>query len=214
MNLKEAFRYQNHLNRLLDEAEAILKRDKYVTKVTQTHLRHKVMAEAEDETIIDTPDTDYAEQITEIVGLAMFLLNQRAELSCAIRKAKQALEIDFDSEVSLNGDRQELASIFKHMAEIRSSEVTIPNGGSGFRFNAEGNQVMYRCDLKQVTTINFDRNKVRSYTSALHRKSDEISTELDRCLVNSNVAYDPPFDVNDSFAEVLTWFIDKECSTA
>ena len=116
MNLKEAFRYQNHLNRLLDEAEAILQRDKYVTKVTQTHLRHKVMVEADAEAIIDTPDTDYAEQITAIVGLAMFLLNQRAELSYAIRKAKQALVIDFDSEGSLNSERHALASIFKHMA--------------------------------------------------------------------------------------------------
>jgi hypothetical protein len=73
----------------------------------------------------------------------------------------------------------------------------------GYKFNAEGNQVSYRCDLKKVTTINFDRNKVRSYTAFLNRKADQISAELDKCMVNTEVSYEPPFDVNDTFAEVL-----------
>ena len=51
MNLKEAFRYQNKLQALLDEAQGILDCDSNVTNVANTYLRHKVMAEAEDETI-------------------------------------------------------------------------------------------------------------------------------------------------------------------
>ena len=47
MNLKEAFRYQNKLQALLDEAQGILDCDANVTKVANTYLRHKVMAEAE-----------------------------------------------------------------------------------------------------------------------------------------------------------------------
>lgn len=46
MNLKEAFRYQNKLQSLMDEAQGILDRDANVTKVENTYLRHKVMAEA------------------------------------------------------------------------------------------------------------------------------------------------------------------------
>ena len=84
----------------------------------------------------------------------------------------------------------------------------IPNGGTGYRFNAEGNQVSYRCDVKKVTTINYDRNKVRSHVAALNRKSDAISVELDRSMVNSVVDYDAPFDVNDSFADVFESFLD------
>ena len=49
MNLKEAFRYQNKLQSLLDEAQGILDCDANVTKVANTYLRHKVMPEAEDE---------------------------------------------------------------------------------------------------------------------------------------------------------------------
>ena len=208
MNLKEAFRYQNKIQRLMDDAHSILSRDRNITKVENTHLRHKVMAEVEDETTVDTPDTEYAEQITNVAILLMYLLDLREKLSAAIRAAKQGLAIDFDGEVSLNSKRQDYAKLFKHMGEIRSSEVIMPGMGSGYRFNAEGNQVTYRCDLKKVTTINFDRTKVRSYATGLSKKADQVSAELDKSMVNTDVAYEAPFDVNDTFAEVLQWHID------
>lgn len=58
MNLKEAFRYQNKLQSFLDEAQSILDRDANVTRVENTYLRHKVMAEAEDETVLAVPEKD------------------------------------------------------------------------------------------------------------------------------------------------------------
>ena len=58
MNLKEAFRYQNKLQSFLDEAQSILDHDANVTRVENTYLRHKVMAEAEDETVLAVPEKD------------------------------------------------------------------------------------------------------------------------------------------------------------
>jgi hypothetical protein len=52
MNLKEAFRYQNKLQHLMDEATDILSDDRNITKTQNTHLRSKVMAEAENETTV------------------------------------------------------------------------------------------------------------------------------------------------------------------
>ena len=203
MNLKEAFRYQNKLQWLMTEAEEILRRDRNVVKVEQTALLHKVNPDAVDETTIEPADTVYADQITDIAVLLMFLLGEQERLSRAIREAKKAMDMDFDGEVSLNTRRQELASIFRNMVQLRSSETVISGGGVGYKFNAEGNQVSYRCDLKTVTTINFDRSKIRSYAAALSRKADEISADLDKRMVNTEVSYEPPFDVNDTFAEVL-----------
>ena len=205
MNLKEAFRFQNKIQNLMTEAEVILNRDKNVTRVENTALRHKVNPEAEDETTVEMPDTEYAEQINEVVVFLMFLLSERERLSNAIRVAKQGMDIDFDGEVSLNAKRQQIAGIFRHMGEIRSSENIYSGAGTGYKFNAEGNQVSYRCDLKKVTTINFDRNKVRSYATGLNKKADQVSAELDKSLVNTEVTFEPPFDVNDTFAEVLAW---------
>lgn len=77
------------------------------------------------------------------------------------------------------------------------------NGGVGYRFNNEGNQVSYRCDVKRVTTINFDRNKIRKMCANLSKKSDETSATLDAALVNTPVEYEAPFNVNETFAEAF-----------
>lgn len=210
MNLKEAFRFQNKLGTLMDEAQSILGRDANITKVENTYLRKKVFDGAENETVIDTPPTEFADRITEMVGFLMHLMEQREKLSKAIHAAKNALPIDMDSEVGLNAKRQEVARVLKRMADVRNSEVVITGGGTGYRFNQEGNQVSYRCDVKRVTTINFDRKVARNFAAEMNRKADVISAELDRCLVNSEVAYEAPFDVNDSFAEIFGAYAESQ----
>ena len=209
MNLKEAFRYQNKLQRLMDEAEGILCRDRNVVKIENTALLHKVNPDATDEVTMELPDTEYAEQITQVATLLMVLLEQRRLLGYAIRNAKAGLALDFDGEVSLNGKRQTISNVLRHMSEIRSSETLLPGAGTGYKFNAEGNQVSYRCDLKRVTTINFDRTKIRNLATGLSQAADRISAQLDACLVNTLVDYQPPFDVNDSFQDVMQWHLEQ-----
>ena len=210
MNLKEAFRYQNKLQSFMDEAQGILDRENNITKVENTYLRHKVMPEAEDEKVLIIPETEYGEQITDIARFLLNLLDEKKTLFAAIRKAKDALDIDMDSEVSLNAARQSVARTFKHMNDLRSSEQTISNGGTGYRFNAEGNQISYRCDVKRVTTINYDRNVIRTELGKLNKCADETSAKLDLCLVTSKVEYEAPFDVNASFAEAFEAFTGNE----
>ena len=139
------------------------------------------------------------------VGAVLKLDKQKA-----IHSAKNALPIDMDSEVGLNAKRQEIARVLKHMTDVRNAEVVINGGGTGYRFNQEGNQVTYRCDVKRVTTINFDRKVVRNLAAEMNRRADLISAELDRCMVNSEVAYEAPFDVNDSFSEIFDAFADAQ----
>ena len=208
MNLKEAFRFQNKLQSMMDEAQSILGSTANITKVQNTYLRKKVMTEAENETTIDAPATEYSEQITLVAEFLLHLLSEREKLSVAIFQAKAGLNLPagLDGEVSLNSKRQEVAGLFRRMAGLRSSEVLIPNGGTGYRFNNEGNQVSYRCDVKRVTTINFDRNKIRKMCGDLSKKSDEVSASLDSVLVNTQVEYTVPFDVNDTFAEAFEAF--------
>ena len=208
MNLKEAFRFQNKLQSMMDEAQSILGSTANITKVQNTYLRKKVMPEAENETTIDAPATEYSEQITLVAEFLLHLLSEREKLSVAIFHAKAGLDLPagLDGEVSLNSKRQEVAGLFRRMAGLRSSEVLIPNGGTGYRFNNEGNQVSYRCDVKRVTTINFDRNKIRKMCGDLSKKADEVSAALDSVMVNTQVEYTVPFDVNDTFAEAFEEF--------
>lgn len=170
MNLKEAFRYQNKLGSLMEEAQSILGLEGNITRIENTYLRKKVFDGAENETVIDTPPTEFADRITDIVRFLMALMEQREVLSKAIHAAKNALPIDMDSEVGLNARRQEIARVLKRMSDVRSSEVVIKGGGTGYRFNQEGNQVTYRCDVKRVTTINFDRKAVRNFAAEIIAK--------------------------------------------
>jgi len=208
MNLKEAFRFQNKLQSFMDEAQGILDRDVNITRVENTYLRSKVTAEAENETVLVAPETEYYDQITDLVRFLVHLVGERAKLFAAIREAKRALDIDMDSEVSLNVSRQSIAHTFKHMNDLRSSEQILANGGTGYRFNTDGNQVSYRCDVKRVTTINFDRNVIRTELKKLNQVSDETSTKLDLCTVTSRVVYEPPFDVNASFADAFETYLE------
>ena len=61
MNLKEAFRFQNKLQSMMTDAQSILGNNGNITKVQNTYLRHKVMAEAEDEVTMEAPSTEYSE---------------------------------------------------------------------------------------------------------------------------------------------------------
>ena len=203
MNLKDAFRYQNRLQSLITEARMILGDESNVTVQEVTLLKKKVMTEAEDETRIQEAPSEYADRINEVVGFLLWLLNEHEKLTRAIRRTKNALRLDMDGEISLNKQRQEIAATLREMTGIRSSERTVIGGGRGYRFNAEGNQVAYTCDLKKVTTINFDRKLVRNATAELERRADAVSTEIDQCAINSNVDYITPFGVNDGFDEAF-----------
>lgn len=209
MNLKEAFRYQNKIQALMCEAEDILRNRANITKVTNTNLRHKVMPEASDETVVEIPETEYCDKITDVALFLVFLLEEKSALAAAIRRAKNNLDIDMDSEVALNSARQTVAGIFRTMNSIRSSEQTIANGGTGYRFNADGNQVTYRCDVRRVTTINYDRNVIRTELGRLDRAADEMSAKLDICMVTSSVDYTPPFDVNSGFADAFENYLEN-----
>ncbi|MBO4819162.1 MAG: hypothetical protein J5528_03380 [Firmicutes bacterium] len=210
MNLKEAFRFQNKIQSFMDEVLRVLDRDVNITSTENVYLRHKVMPEAEDETVAVLPDTEYSEHITELVGYLIYLQDEKEKLYMAIREAKNALDIDMDSEVSLNASRQRIAQTLKHMNNLRSQEVIITGGGMGYRFNADGNQVQYRCDVRRVSTINYDRNVIKKELARLNQKADETSARLDLCTVTSEVSYEAPFDVNASFADAFESFAGLE----
>ena len=209
MNLKDAFRVQNKLQFVMTQAMDILEEQRNILKVKTTHLRSKVMGEAQDVVVEENAPSEYAGHANEIADFLMAMMKEREKLSQAIHQAKGKLTLDMDSQMGLNRQRQALARVFRNMTTLRNSEKTIAGGGSGYRFNGDGNQVTYHCDARQVITIDFDRNKIRALAAFLGKTSVEFSIEMDKCLVNTEVDYVPPFDLNDSFDAILTDFIEK-----
>ena len=210
MNLKEAFRFQNNLTRLFDEGVHTLSNLSNVISIKETHLRKKAMPEAEDEVVEVPSDCEYNEHITEFSEFMLWLLGEKEKLSEAVRLAKKDAAVDIDGESGLNSQRRCLAQAFREMVNIRSGEVIQRSGGVGYKFNAEGNQVSYRYDVKRVTSINFDRNLIKKRMDALNAKVDEISADIDRAVINTEVLYTPPFDVNATLPEVFESFLEDK----
>lgn len=120
MNLKDAFRFQNKLLSMMEEAQSILRSEQNITKVQNTYLRKKVMAEAEDETTMEQPSTEYSERITEMAVFLLYLLDEREKLSGAIQKTKSGLDLaaGLDGEIGLNSKRQDIAALFRRMVGV------------------------------------------------------------------------------------------------
>ena len=78
-----------------------------------TVLRHKVNSDAEDEKVNESTDCEYYEQITDIARFLLFLLKQKEKLYSAIRPTKNSMDLDIDSQVSLNTLRQSVARKIK-----------------------------------------------------------------------------------------------------
>lgn len=210
MNLKEAFRFQNKLKDTLKGAKLILMNDGNITSTKTTYFYKKANPEAENEEIVAPPSSEYADKITEMADFAAYILGEREKLSRAIAAAKAKSPTDIDTEVSLNSDRQDLAHLYRHMADLRAREINTPNGGVGYKFNADGDQVSYRVDTKTVVSINYDRNAVKKLTADMDAASDTASAAIDAAIITAEVDYKPPFGVNDSFSSIFEDYLAKQ----
>lgn len=210
MNLKEAFRYQNHLNILISGATRQLSSSANVTKVKQEHLRKKVNADAEDEIIDSAVERSIKHPVDGIIDFTMDLLSTKTMLCKAISAAKATCGLDIDAAIAINKARQQVASMFTAMAGIKSQERM--KDGRAYKFNNEGNQVPYTYPIKEVVSIDFDRSKVKGCAKALTKQSDDVSTQIDKLMVDIEVDFEPPYDLTDSFEEALDQFMVKRVS--
>lgn len=207
MNLKEAFRLQNTIQNFLTHSITMLQRSDNIMTTETTFLRHKVWPEAEDETVANDTYFEYRGHITELISFTMWLLGEKEKLNEAIRAAKQTMPIDIDGECGLNTTRRTMLRLMNSLKDTRSYETEDLTGGYGYRFDADGNQVMYKCGMKKVCKINYDRNAAVKYARELSRKADEVSSEIDRCIINTAVDYEPPFEPDCSFSDVFEQYI-------
>lgn len=207
MYLKEAFRYQNYLSGLIDKATTYLTNQSYITKTTEEHLRKKANPDAEDETIEVQVDRPFECDNNQLVAFIQFLMEEKEKLTSAISVAKRGCEVDIDAELANNRIRQRVSYVLDSMVSTRSTESIVR--GTSYKFNSEGNQVPYSYDVKRVTTIDFDRNKVRGISRALFADADKVSTTIDKIMVELLVDYTPDFSINDSFNDAIEQYLNK-----
>lgn len=206
MNLKEAYRYQTFLtNMMLTACSSVSDRD-HAYNVTRKHLRSKANPEAED--VEETVDNGVFFPNDDVILLMESLIEEKYKLAKAINDAKSALDIDVDASIDSNKFRQKIASSISRMLSYQSSSNKIK--GSDYKFNVEGNQVLYYYDVETDYKEAYDREYAKSLWRRITEESDEISSAVDAAMINTVVDYDPPYNVNDSFEDMMEQFIKQE----
>ena len=194
MNLKEAFRYQNFLDRLLNQTMATMSIQDNLLEVSKVHRRSKAISSAEDET-----------EVAEVTELVV----PDTAISLALSKGNLAGGIgDMDAAIEANKCRQSVAEKIRSMLRIKSGKKV--ERGTGYTFNGEGNQVPYIYDVEVTTTERFDRAKLKATMQDLLSEADKVSAQIDEAVVNTKVDYKAPWDVNASFEDILSALQVKE----
>ena len=206
MNLKEAFQAQNTLENLFERVNEYLLEVDNVTITKEKHFRSKAAEGQIDEEMDVTNYNTKIFDVNKMIDFLVFLIGEREKLAHAIHTAKLKMNFDLDSAVDVNKKRHLAINILRNMRQIKSSSVLRKNGGTDYIFNKEGNQTTFRYDVERITTIDFDRNKVRDLLKKLQEKADAVSNEIDAALINTQVDYIIPFDPHADVAEIFEDF--------
>ena len=206
MNLKESFRYQKFLDGLMMNAGSYLQHPYQCLETTKVHLRHAVNPEADDMTeVVD--DGEFVSSDTVLAFMAQ-LVDEREKLSIAIGAAKASIGFDMDAAIETNKFRQSLnGSIRKMLRFVGTKKKTTE---MGYKFDINGQQVPYRYDVEVTTTERYDKEAAKTMMREVISKADETSAAIDAALINTTVAYEPPYDVNESFDDVLEAFVQSQ----
>lgn len=205
MNLKESFRYHNYLEGLMTSAQRYLMQSGNVTRIESTHMRSKSNPEAVDETVDSTPEREIKCDNNRMIDFLVAVANERCALALAVEKAKQEYkDVCYDAELVANKCRQSVAHTLRALGATKCVERTTQ--GMAYKFNAEGNQMPYRYDVKEVVSIDFDQNKVKAIAKKFAEDANYVSDLLDHAMVDAVVDFTPNFSVNNSFEEAFEEF--------
>lgn len=201
MNLKESYRYANYLDGLLSTAYIYLRNKGFITTTVEEHLRKHSNPDVENETIKVQKPYDVSFSPNDVIDFVVKIIDEKDKLSNAIAKAKDSTEINIDNAIAMNKKKQAFVSVLNGIADIKPSEKVV--NGTGYKFNQEGNQVKYFYNVKQITSIDFDRNDVRNLIKKYLKETDEISAKLDLIEITTQVDFVPTWDVNEKFEELV-----------
>ena len=199
MNLRESFQYMNFLDGKLEDIEWKLRDTKNVVTIKETHMKSTSNPNFQDEDKTIEPDIEF--EAVQLIDFMDEIMKEKTELSIAIHEAKNKAEVNLDHAISLNKAKQKQAIILKRLIDLKTKEEE--RRETAYMINNEGNQVPFYYPVKRVATINYDRNKVKARYKAIKKECDEMSTLIDKIQINTEVVFDPKWDVSDTLEDML-----------
>lgn len=201
ITLKKSFEVQNYLSKLLAEALEILSYNDNITTTKQTHLRNKSYSEAQDEEITVKKSNELPFTIDNLVTFIDLLIAEIDKLTIAINDAKNYKGQYLDAMIAMNNKRRNVLHVYERMAKLKQTERVVK--GTAEKFNEAGEQVTYKYDINETTSIDYDRDRIKSRVSSLRRQLDRVSTAIDEMQLSSMVVYDPIFEVGESLEDAV-----------
>lgn len=203
MNLKESFRYQNFLDSMMRSATVSLTNPQHCLETVKTHLRSQVKSDATDETVTDEVEEFISND--DMLRFMSSMIQEREALATAIADAKAHIPFDMDAAIDGNKFRQRAAAAIETM--LRNKARKSKGTELAYAFNANGDQTAYRYPVEIEQREIYDRSAAKSVLRELVAKSDEVSSAIDAATINAVVNYTPPYNVNDSFEDVVETFL-------
>ncbi len=204
MNLKDSFRYQNFLDKLMKSASESIKNANHGLKVTKIHHRKKVNPAVEDlSEKVQLEQNFYPND--DVVAFMAGLVEEKRKLTEAITRAKAGLKFDIDAAIETNKFRQNLAGSVRSMLRFTKSQYK--DKGMGYKFNNEGNQVTYYYEIDVISEEAYDKTVSRKIMRNMIDLADRVSGEIDAAMITALVDYSAPFDVNGSFEDAMEEFL-------
>lgn len=201
MNLKESYRYSNFLTSLLSKSYSYLRCYDFITTTNQEHLRKLSNPDAENETIVLQKPYTVDFTPNDLLDFVVQIFEEKDKLMNGISEAKRRAEINIDDAIAFNKMKQGFVSVLNGMVEKKSLKKK--SQACGRKFNAEGNQVNYYYDVIEETSIDFNRDNVRKLAKKYLKETDEISSKLDSIEINTVVNFEPRWDINDEFEDLV-----------
>ncbi len=209
--LKEAFRHQNFLDRILNDTECYLGNTMNVMSDTERHLRSKVQPDIADVVKESKDDRALSVSPDEVIMFMETVLSEKEKLTTAINNAKVQHCSDLDKSIATNKARQRVVNTLKRLTALRNKNTV--SKGFDYCFNNEGNQVQYYYDIEKESKIDFDMARVKKLISGLSADSDSTSNTIDYWLSSVPVDYIPFFDINSSFEELVEEFANMDMAS-
>jgi hypothetical protein len=201
MNLKESYQYANYLDSLQSTAFSYLYDKDFVTTTKEIHQRSKVNVGDTDEEIEVPKSVDVDFTPNDVVNFLIKIFAEKELLAIAIAQAKSNTEINIDTAISLNKQKQNFVRVLNSMSSIKASEIQ--TRAADYKFNADGEQTSYYYPMVKISTIDYDRNYVRGLSRKITKETNDISSKIDSIEINTILEFTPKYDITNTFDEAI-----------
>lgn len=205
MNLKEAFRYQKFLDSMMQQATNAMRNKTLCLDTEKTHYYNKADASLTD--VVEAEEKNVQYTVEDLVALGHILIAERHKLTHAINVAKANADVDIDAYVEMNKFAMRMISGYRTILSFQSGKHK--ERGSGYRLNGEGNQTGYVYDIDVIDTEAYDRKEIKRQLHDVSVRADEVSSQIDSAMVNTQVDYEPVYDVNETLDDIMAEFVQK-----